>query len=289
MLKETKRKQGSRPSTVSLRTSKAKSDHRNSSSASRIAQIQKPVDNTLFSRYELKYRITESKAAAISKFIKPYLHLDRYSQLRPDGHYPIVSLYLDSHDFRLCRETLTGKKNRFKLRVRSYSDDLDYPRFVEIKRRVNNVIIKSRARIKDTELADLFSGASLGPRRYKKDEQMVKQFQFYVRAINAGPVVKVRYLRKAHEGDSENRVRVTFDRKLCYNISSLPEVSLNGLGWHSSYAGFVILEIKFTSRFPAWLSRMVKCFNLPQQSMSKYASSIEQAAANRLRAPHLMV
>ena len=83
----------------------------------------------LFCRYELKYRITESKAQAVEQFIKPYIHLDRYSKLQPNGAYPIVSLYLDSQDMKLCRESLIGKKNRFKLRVRSYDDDTATPYF----------------------------------------------------------------------------------------------------------------------------------------------------------------
>ena len=88
-----------------------------------------PADRTLSCRHELKYQISESKAAAIAQFMKPYLQLDRYSKLQRGGDYPVVSLYLDSVDMCLCRESLTGQKNRFKLRIRSYTDEPEYPRF----------------------------------------------------------------------------------------------------------------------------------------------------------------
>ena len=72
--------------------------------------------------------------------------------------YPIVSLYIDSPELQLCRESLTGQKNRFKLRVRSYTDEPEYPQFFEIKRRINQVIMKSRARVTDADVPNLLGG-----------------------------------------------------------------------------------------------------------------------------------
>jgi len=240
-------------------------------------------------RYELKYYISESKAEAIAQFIKPYLHLDHYCKLQRSGSYPIVSLYLDSEDLRLCRQTLEGQKNRFKLRIRSYADDPDYPRFVEIKRRLNSIIIKTRARIKDHDVAAMLSGLSLSARDYEIEEEALGQFQFYVKHINAGPVMRVRYVRRAYEGDSENRVRVTLDRQLAYNVSSEPKVSFVGRRWQRHSLGAVILEIKFTACYPAWLSRMAECFNLRQQSISKYVSSVKQSCLMGFCAPRCSV
>jgi len=261
---------------------------RNRESVRKTGMSKKFVDNFLSCRFELKYRISESKAVAVEQFVRPYLHLDRYSQLRTGYVYPIVSLYLDSDGLDLCRETLTGKKNRFKLRVRSYSDDLDKPRFFEIKRRVNSVIIKSRVRVMDNDIASVIMGHPLPPREYKNDENVLRQFQLYMNTINARPMVQVRYMRKAYESDSENRVRVTFDRQLCYNITQKPKVRFNCTGWQKHPLENVILEIKFTSRYPAWLSRMVKCFNLQQRSMSKYASSVKHSCSMGFCAPLVM-
>jgi hypothetical protein len=78
-----------------------------------------------------------------------------------------------------------------------------------------------------------------------------------------------------------NRVRVTFDKKLCYKVTDDTRVLMSGTGWQYNPATFrnVILEIKFTGRYPAWLGRMASMFGLGQRSMSKYASSIEDACA----------
>jgi SPX domain protein involved in polyphosphate accumulation len=161
-----------------------------------------------------------------------------------------VSLYLDAPDLQLCRESLTGVKNRFKLRIRSYTDEPEYPRFLEIKRRINQVIFKSRARVTDGDVPILLQSRSLPPQGYTTDEMALNQFQFYVASIRAGPIVLVRYMRQAFEGTSEDRVRVTFDRELCYKIADEPQVRLGGSGWrhHASTTGYTILEIKFTDR-----------------------------------------
>jgi len=270
---------------------KTGSDAHQKSNVSTVKKAAGPVDRTLFCRHEIKYRITESKAAAVEQFIRPYLQLDRYSKLRRDKSYPIVSLYLDSENMLLCKQTLRGHKNRFKLRIRSYTDEPGYPRFFEIKRRMNTIIIKNRGRVRDQDVVTLLSGSSLPPQEYSTDEKTLNQFQLYMKSINAHPKVLIRYLRQAYEDTSHNRVRVTFDRELCYNVTSSPKVLLNGQGWqhHPISRGGVILEIKFTARYPAWLARMVGCLNLRQESFSKYATSITSACSLGFCAPELLL
>jgi len=240
-------------------------------------------------RYEMKYNISEAKANAIERFIKPYLHLDHYCKLQPSGAYPVVTLYLDSQNLHLCRQTLEGNKNRLKLRIRSYTDDLSYPRFFEIKRRMNVIIIKSRARVKHQDMATLLSRLSLPTQDYSADEETLKQFLLYTKSLNAGPVMRVRYVRRAYEDDSESRVRVTLDRELGYNVGRALEVTFGGRNWQRHSLNGVILEIKFTARYPAWLGQMVRCFDLQQRSISKYVTSVKQSCLTGYCAPRLSV
>ncbi|UCD49257.1 MAG: polyphosphate polymerase domain-containing protein [Phycisphaerales bacterium] len=251
------------------------------------SKVKKSADRMLACRYELKYLISEAQAAAVDRYISPFLEYDRYSKLQRGGMYPIVSLYIDSDDMQLCKETLTGQKNRFKLRIRSYTDEPEYPRFFEIKRRLNRVILKSRARVTDQDVPILLAGRLLPPQGFSTDETALNQFQLYTASICAGPKVLIRYMRQAFENTDENRVRVTFDRELCYKVTDKPEVRLGGSGWqpNSLTNGHVILEIKFTGTYPAWLARMAAHFNLQARSVSKFATSIEQACALGFCAP----
>ena len=242
-------------------------------------------------RYEMKYLIDEIKAAGIVRYIRPFLPPDRYSKLQRNGMYPIVSLYLDSPEMQLCKESLTGQKNRFKLRVRSYTDEPEYPQFFEIKRRINQVIMKSRARVTDADVPILLAGRSLPPQGYSTDEKVLNQFRLYTALIHAGPLVLIRYMRQAFEGTGEARVRVTFDRELCYKVTDEPHVRLGGSGWqhHTFTAVHTILEIKFTGRYPAWLTRLVREFELEVTPVSKFATSITQACRLGFCGPALRV
>ena len=236
-------------------------------------------DKTLSCRFELKYRIREAKARALAQYIQSYLPLDRYSRDCRDYQYPISSLYFDSKNLNLCKETIDKKKNRFKLRVRCYDDDATTPCFFEIKRRINNVILKDRARVSKDAIVEIIQNDYVPESLYKEYKTTLRQFQFYTRTLTAHPLILVRYMRQAFEGDSSSRVRITFDRDLCYNTVNGPILRVGGPGWQIVPMDFVILEIKFTERYPAWLSEMVKVFDLKQTAMSKYVSTVKQSSA----------
>jgi hypothetical protein len=152
---------------------------------------------------------------------------------------------------------------------------------------MNSIIIKSRARVMDENMVGILRGQPIVSTGYDGDEATLKQFQFYSRSVNARPVLRVRYVRRAYECDTKNRIRVTFDRELAYNIGNDPVVLLGGSGWRRHGLDKVILEIKFTSRYPAWLSRMVTYFDLGLQSVSKYVSSVKDSCSTGYCAPRI--
>ena len=96
-------------------------------------------------RFELKYIIEEPRAVAAADFVSSYLRPSEHNGSGPIRGHPVISLYLDSPDFFLFRQAYTGAKNRMKLRIRFYDDEWQRPAFLEIKRRVGEVICKDRA------------------------------------------------------------------------------------------------------------------------------------------------
>jgi hypothetical protein len=235
-------------------------------------------DTMLSCRYELKYRIRESKARAVAQYVQSYIHPDKYALKQPGLAYSISSLYFDSNNLHLCKETIHQRKNRFKLRIRCYDDNPESPCFVEIKRRLNSVIMKDRARIQREMLKGIVN-FHVPDELYSKDKKILSQFYFYLVSLRARPIVLVRYMRQAFEGDSSNRVRITFDRQLSFKAANRIEVTHNGSGWKLVPMDFVILEIKFTGRYPIWLSDMIKIFDLKQTAMSKYVSSVQTSCS----------
>src|SRR3954471_441210 len=110
------------------------------------------------SRYELKYLIDEPCARRGRGLLRSYLQRDPHATGHTHYAYPIYSLYLDDPGMALYRATTQGQKNRMKLRVRFYDQDATKPLFCEIKRRVNDVILKERAIIRRDALARVLAG-----------------------------------------------------------------------------------------------------------------------------------
>src|SRR5579863_10064439 len=99
-------------------------------------------------RFELKYLIDETVVSRIRDFLSSRLELDDYCFGRPDYSYPVHTLYLDSDNLETAQASVNGTRNRFKLRLRYYDDRAHTPVFFEIKRRVNNCILKQRCGVR---------------------------------------------------------------------------------------------------------------------------------------------
>lgn len=224
-------------------------------------------------RHELKYLVSEAQAVALAEHARAFLRPDRHA---PNGRYVLSSLYFDNANLRLCRESLEGVKNRYKLRIRCYSDDPEAPCFLEIKRRINQMIAKSRCRVPRSVVAPLLlervSPARVGLRC---DDPALGQFLFYCRQIDARPAVRVRYGRQSFES-ADGDLRMTFDRQLATVVTPTAELGLNGAGWEAVRRQPVVFELKFTNGYPGWVAQMVRAFGLTATSMSKYARSVTQ-------------
>jgi hypothetical protein len=237
-------------------------------------------DNMQLQRWELKYLIPEDVALALREFVSSYLEIDEYGANRPNLSYSIHNLYLDSEELRIYWGTINGDKNRFKLRLRFYADNPNpqAPVFFEIKRRMNEAILKQRCGVQRSAVEAVLGGqlpevAEL----VSQDARQLAAIQRFAELssdLRAYPVAHVAYDREAWISPHDNSVRVTFDR----NVLISPEFSArftSDMDDPTSVCGdWVVLELKFTGRFPDWFGEMVRVFGLRQGSASKYADGI---------------
>ena len=230
-------------------------------------------------RFELKYIIPAPVALGIRDFARSYLEPDEHADVNRGFAYNIHSVYMDSPDLTLCRQTMHGHKNRFKLRVRYYDGDPAHPVFFEIKRRVNDAILKRRAVIRREAAMALIDGQCPGPDDLVdpgdlKSLDAIQQFWEIASRIEAGPTVIVSYNREARVTAENNSLRLTFDRGLTATRFSgrfeTPDVTGPSL---PTVLG-VILELKFTDRFPFWMRELVQTFDLYRTAMAKYVHCI---------------
>lgn len=239
-------------------------------------QNHQPRIRTRFRRHECKYLISEESAAAIRSYASPYLKPDPYAAAEPDLSYDISSLYLDSPDLKLFRETEDGLLNRIKLRIRTYDDAPESPVFLEIKRRFNQLVLKGRAPVDRNVMATLLAGGAPDASFLQVDHQdCYEEFSAWMARWLAQPTVWVGYRREAYVGTINRDVRITMDR----NLRCCPVDRANGMArisWQPVETRMVVLEVKFDHSFPDWVTRLIQQFQLDRRSYSKYGMSIRR-------------
>lgn len=242
-------------------------------------------------RYELKYWIHERTAHRVRDYVQQYLLLDPFGVGQPNLSYPVHSLYLESHGLDTYWHTINGNKNRFKLRLRYYDDRPNSPVFFEIKRRMNNVILKERGGIKKRFVPLLLAG-QMAEREHllspNSDEDFLatQHFQELMLQLNAQPAMHVGYLREAYEKEGDNSVRVTMDRLVLTAPNHEPTMKVLSDDPCNVFGPTVILELKFTDRFPHWFNDLVQTFDCFLTGAAKYAGGIEQRGEKWARLPY---
>lgn len=244
-----------------------------------------PTDRLQTQRFELKYLVSESTARSLRQFLRSYLKPDEFAANLPNQSYPVHSLYLDSPDLTTYQAVQCGEKNRFKLRIRYYSDT-DQVVFFEIKRRMNESIAKCRAKVLRSAVRPLLSGQPPQLRHLAKPDgkhlAALQEFCRLMHGMKATPRSHVAYQREAWMSPVNNSMRVTFDRE----VQCEPEFGATlqtALGEAvTPFEKKVVLELKFIDRMPVWCTEMIRVFGLVRGGAPKYAQGILTMGEHRV-------
>ena len=204
----------------------------------------------------------------------------------PQEEYVITTLQLDNPQLSLHYAKVFERDARFKLRVRTYGEIGSAPVFAEIKAKFERTIVKTRATIPFAAWsAGLVYGTRV-PDIFKSEAQRLDflQFRRVVWQTLSRPRAVVRYTRESYIGTVDGYARVTFDRRLQYQMTdSWTDFGRSGVwrsmdsqtaqGFHLPYSG-TILEVKTTSHVPEWTQELVQRFNLEQRGNCKYSTAI---------------
>ncbi|WP_437593890.1 polyphosphate polymerase domain-containing protein [Sorangium sp. So ce1000] len=237
--------------------------------------------DSIIERYEYKYLIPDRLIPAIRAAVRTTSRIDKYAG--PDGTYRIRSLYFDTDRFDLYWANEREQGDRFKLRARVYPGSKASPVFLEVKRRVLDVIVKTRAAVPaelwrevlaghDTALSALPPAARAGALRF-----LAPYHRHHLR-----PAVLVEYEREAFISELEAYARLTFDRKIAVQSWDSLELEADPRRWrpidHTAQTRtaepVTVLELKFERRPPAWMVALVKRLDLIRYSFSKYCYGV---------------
>ncbi len=203
-------------------------------------------------RFEYKFIVPETSIPEIQEFLEPYVEPDEHGKF-----YKIKNLYFDTPNLRFFQNHLT-QDDRFKLRIRTYNDDKNG--YLEIKRKNNGQIIKTRNKFEADEYPTILSDQS-------------NKFTQLMLAYRAEPTLAINYQREAYFLKDDPTTRITFDRHIKYQPTS--DIDL-GQNCDQSILpnSMVILEVKFYNKMPEKISNMIKRFDLTKEPMSKYITAI---------------
>ena len=244
------------------------------------------IDRAQRQRREIKYIIHEDTALKVRSYLSSYLDPDENAVGKVDNSYEVQTLYLDSNQLMTYHAAANGERNRFKLRIRYYDEDPESPVFFEIKRRINEGIVKQRARVRREAVKSLLVGAS--PSRdhlYSWNPQQwtdLLDFWQLVERLQAAPRLHNAYMREAYVSGGKGAVRVTIDRDVHCEPEFSGDLSAKFRKPSSIFKGVVILELKFTERMPTWLIEMVRGFNLKSSGAAKYGDGVEMLGHHKV-------
>lgn len=221
-------------------------------------------------RNEFKYLVPKGQIESFISFFKSTMTPDNYSK---NGYYTVSSIYFDSFDFNAYYEKNAGIENRKKFRIRSYIKDLSPSNkvFVEIKQKVNDVILKRRFPVKYNEISDsvnfLFNS--------KKHKDYSSEWNYHIVRKGLKPKILVEYDRMAFNAVSNQNLRITIDKNLRYSamVNKEFDFTKNTIDVEVMKE-YSLLEVKFRSVIPKWLRLFIMKSSLNNEAFSKYTKCL---------------
>lgn len=220
-------------------------------------------DIMIFKRVEKKYRLTPAQKEALLQIIGP--------RLTPDAHgrNTICSLYLDTPDHLIIRNSIIAKTYKEKLRLRSYGTPTmaDHV-FLEIKKKFKGVVYKRREVMTLQQAMDYIEHG-----RKPCDSQIMREIDYAMHFYRQPkPMMLIAYEREAYFDGENPNLRITFDT----NVRARETDCRLENGSHGDYLlpeDAILMEIKTDGAMPVWLAQALsQCRILPAR-FSKYGTA----------------
>ena len=227
---------------------------------------------TIFCRREIKFLITHEQKEELLKAISPYVKPDEY------GRSTICNVYFDTPDHLLIRRSLEKPKYKEKLRLRSYGVPTpDGTVFLEIKKKFDDIVYKSRITIPAHDQEKVFNGV------IENTDTVGREISFFFeRYPSLAPKMYLSYNREAYYGINNRTFRVTFDQEISARQKNL---SLNCPAGGESLLpqGKVLMEAKCEGAMPLWFVKILSQMKIYKTSFSKYGTAYTRYMNNKIK------
>ena len=216
-----------------------------------------------FKRYEKKYMLNEELTDKLMPIIEENMLPDAY------GKYDLSSVYFDTDDFALVRNSIEKPVYKEKMRLRSYGIPTENDTvFLELKKKYNDVVYKRRA---DMKLCEAFEYLKTGKYPESADKQIMNEIDWFIKFYSPSPKAFIAYSRTAFFGKDDPNFRLTFDRNIRWRGTQL-DPSKGDWGTLLIPKECVLMEVKISGAMPMWLSRALSELKIFPTSFSKYGT-----------------
>lgn len=170
------------------------------------------MPKTIFERTEKKYVITISQKIELLKLISEIITAYEY------GKSNVNSIYYDTDDYRLIRNSIDKPVYKEKLRLRSYSiPNADSTVFLELKKKYKGVVYKRRKTLKYSD-AQNYLKFHIMPGNSQIMREIDWTMSFYK---SLKPKMFIGNDRLAYVGKEDKNLRITFDFNLRFRTDKL--------------------------------------------------------------------
>ena len=216
-----------------------------------------------FKRIEKKYLLSETQYEALFRRIGRHLMPDEY------GRSTVMSLYLDTPDHRIIRNSIEAVDYKEKLRLRSSGTAAaNSTVFLELKKKFGGVVYKRRAAMTLVE-AERYLWLGIKP----FESQIMSEIDWAMKLYGRPkPAMMIACEREAWFDEQHPDLRLTFDRNIRYRENELRlDRGSAGIGLLPKDA--VLLEIKTAGAMPLWLADALDAEGILPGRFSKYGAA----------------
>ena len=220
---------------------------------------------TIFERTEKQYVITVSQKNELLSLISDKIKSDEY------GESNVNSIYYDTDDYRLIRNSIEKPVYKEKLRLRSYSVPKgDSTVFLELKKKYKGVVYKRRKTLKYDD-AQKYLKSHILPDNSQIMREIDWTMNFYK---TLKPKMFIGYDRLAYVGSEDENLRITFDFNLRFRTDNL-SLDCGNYGENIIGNNYFIMEIKALNAMPLWLCFALDKLKIYPSSFSKYGTAYQ--------------
>ncbi len=225
----------------------------------------------IFKRIEKKYLLSETQYEQLFNKAAAHLKPDEY------GRSTVLSLYLDTPDHRIIRNSIEAADYKEKLRLRSYGTAApDSTVFLELKKKYRGVVYKRRAAMTLTE-AERYLQYGIKP----FENQIMSELDWAMKMYRQPkPAMMIACEREAWFDAEHPDLRLTFDRNIRCRETEL-SLGRGSAGIRLLPEQTVLLEIKTAGAMPLWLADLLNEKEILPGKFSKYGTAYTRSLENK--------